>query len=134
MSHSGWNDNIDILTAQRQGRHQPGDPGVSDHGDSCWQGAISAKPTRQSLRSWQCDRSCPQIFGDANPRKKVLQQPKARSGVQIIALVKDTKCYQLREDPVPIDSVIHSSQWTGGKFDPNDSFQRTDVAADFGGQ
>ena len=108
MSHSGWNDNIDISDgAQRQdvtfNRVSPGyfrtmetpllagrDFGETDTPKSPFVAIVTEKFARK-------------FFGDANPiGRRFSNSQKPDQVYQIIALVKDTKYYQLREDPVPI--------------------------------
>ena len=107
MSHSGWDDNIDIPDGpQRQdGCSTASSPGYFQTMETPllagrdFNQTDTPKSPRVAIVNEAFARK---FFGGANPVGRVFHDAGgADTAYQIVGLVKDTKYYELREDPVP---------------------------------
>jgi predicted permease len=110
MSHMGWDDNIDIPDGlQRQD--------VTFNRVSAGYFRTMQTPLLAGRDFNQGDTpQSPQVaivnesfarkyFGGANPLGRIFRNTEQKQTYQVVGLVKDSKYYELREDPVPIAFV-----------------------------
>jgi putative ABC transport system permease protein len=108
MSHSGWDDNIDIPGgAQRQdvtfNRVSPGYFRTMETPLLAGRDFNETDTPKSPLVAIVTEAFARKLFGGANPVGKSFSvTEKHVQAYQIVGLVKDIKYYQVREDPVPI--------------------------------
>ena len=108
MSHSGWDDNIDIPGGpQRQdvtfNRVSPGYFRTMETPLLAGRDFNETDTPKSPLVAIVTETFARKLFGGANPvGKSFSDTEKHVQAYQIVGLVKDTKYYELREDPVPI--------------------------------
>jgi putative ABC transport system permease protein len=108
MSHRGWNDNIDIADgAQRQdvtfNRVSPGYFRTMETPLVAGRDFNQTDTPRSPLVAIVTETFARKFLGSGNPVGRIFRKTETPDqAYQIIGLVKDTKYYQLREDPVPL--------------------------------